>query len=779
MSQGITFKVRKSALGCKSQFRSKRSDCAVVWPRHCSDSGTRCTQTAANTCSRCGYIKVRPPQAVAPTETSTDIATPGRFFSWNMFGQEFVVGTVGTVAVTVVGVVIYYISQMSERKKLQPPPGVSVEKQAVEIKGQKGVYKSGLLADSEENVIEKFWPEVSTLYEAFQRGLDISNNGPCLGYRTGEDQPYTFINYVDVHRMAREIGAALIGKFGLKAGNETHVGLYSKNCPEWFITALGCIQHSIVVVPLYDTLGAESASFIVRQTDISVIIVDNVEKIKKLASSKTDHPTLRHIIVIDNKGIDDEIREKAKEAGIEITSFKDALLEGRLSPQKFTPPKADDTYLICYTSGTTGNPKGVVLSHRNLIANLAGFFRMLDSFKSFGAFETSDCLISYLPLSHMFEQMCHWASMSSGSSIGYFRGSVQGLTSDLKELKPTIFPVVPRLLNRMYDGIQAKLRKSSTLKRMLFERAYKAKVEQLKTGIVQNNTFWDKLVFKPIRELTGGRVRYMAVGSAPISAEVLETCRVALGATILEGYGQTECTAIATMTWPSEFTAGHCGAPAPCTTMKLGDVPELNYFASEGKGEIRIKGPAVTSGYYKDPEKTADLFDEDGFLCTGDIGEMRPNGTIRVIDRKKHIFKLAQGEYVAPEKIENVYVRTGSVQQVYVDGDSLERSLVAIVVPEFHEIKKWYKANISEEEISNQELCLNKQVVAYVLDEMRAIGKANKLNSIEQVQSVYLESEPFSVENGLLTPTMKAKRPQLRLKYKETMAALYKAQAAK
>ncbi|TMS34949.1 hypothetical protein L596_002442 [Steinernema carpocapsae] len=695
-----------------------------------------------------------------------------------MFGQDVVVGAVGTAAVTVVGVVLYYISQLSERKRVQPPTGVSVDQQAVEVKGKPGVYKSGLLADSEKEVLESFWPEVTTLYDAFQRGLDLSNNGPCLGSRAGEDEPYKFINYVDVHRMARELGAALIGKFGLKAGNDVHVGVYAKNSPEWFITAVGCIQHSIVVVPLYDTLGAESAAYIVRQTEISVIVVDNVEKIKKLLSNKADHPTLRHIILIENKGLDEEVAAKAKENEVEITSFKDALLEGRLNPKKFTPPTADSAYLICYTSGTTGNPKGVVLTHRNVVANLSGFFKILDSFKT-GAFQTDDVLISYLPLSHMFEQMCHWASMTSGSSIGYFRGTVQGLTGDIKELKPTIFPVVPRLLNRIYDSIQGGLRKSNGLKRTLYRMAYKAKVEQIRSGIVQNNTFWDKLVFKTIRDQTGGRVRYMAVGSAPISAEVLETCRVALGATILEGYGQTECTAVATMTWPSEFTAGHCGPPAPCTTIKLGDVPELNYFASERKGEVRIKGPSVTTGYFRDPEKTADLFDEDGFLCTGDIGEMMPNGTIRIIDRKKHIFKLAQGEYVAPEKIENVYVRAPSVQQVYVDGDSLERTLVSIVVPEFHEIKKWYAANVSEAEVSHEELCKNKDVVAHVLREMRDIGKANKLNSIEQAQSLYLESEPFSVENGLLTPTMKAKRPQLRLKYKETMAALYKAQAAK
>ncbi|PIO76859.1 hypothetical protein TELCIR_01051 [Teladorsagia circumcincta] len=229
---------------------------------------------------------------------------------------------------------------------------------------------------------------------------------------------------------------------------------------------------------------------------------------------------------------------------------------------------------------------------------------------------------------------------------------------------------------------------------------------------------------------------------------------------------------MATMTWPGDWQGGHCGGVAPCCNLKLIDVPELNYYAKDGKGEIMIRGPNVTTGYYKDPEKTAELFDEQGFLHTGDIGEMLPNGTIRIIDRKKHIFKLAQGEYVAPEKIENVYIRSPVLQQIFVDGNSLERYLIAIVVPEPKVMEEW-NAQHGVPNRTFEEICSDKKACDYVLSQLHVIGKENKLNSIEQVKRIYLETEPFSVENGLLTPTLKAKRPQLRLKYKDIIDRIY------
>ncbi|KAK6742154.1 hypothetical protein RB195_009802 [Necator americanus] len=460
-----------------------------------------------------------------------------------------------------------------------------------------------------------------------------------------------------------------------------------------------------------------------------------------------------------------------RSSGIRLLSLSDVIDLGSKNPQPQHLPKRDDMYIICYTSGTTGTPKGVMITHGNVLANMNGWAYMINKFEP-DILSTKSVVISYLPLSHMMEQVTHWTILMYGARIGYFSGSIPHLLEDIAALRPTAFPVVPRLLNRLYGAIQSRVQNGSFITKMIYKIAYAKKLAMLKKGITTKESVWDRMVFNRIQEQLGGQVQLMATGSAPISAEVLQTCRIALGATILEAYGQTECTAMATVTWPGDWTGGHCGGVAPCCKVKLADVPELNYYASDGKGEIMISGPSVTKGYYKDAEKTAELFDEQGFLHTGDVGEFLPDGTIKIIDRKKHIFKLAQGEYVAPEKIENVYISSPVVQQVFVDGNSLERWLIAVVVPEPKVMEDWNKEH-GVPARSLKEIYMDKKAQEYVLSQLHLIGKENKLNSIEQVKRVYLEAEPFSIENNLLTPTLKAKRPQLRQKYKEIMNRIY------
>ncbi|UMM25993.1 hypothetical protein L5515_005577 [Caenorhabditis briggsae] len=674
-----------------------------------------------------------------------------------------------TLAAAFIGSSYFLYCKLLKSQKLSLPNGLSVDKQAVEVKGQPGVWKSALMENENDDVLTRFYPEVATIHDVFLKGKKESKGGACVGTRASATSEYDFLSYDEVHDKAQKLSIALIHEFGLKPGNTTNIGIYARNSPQWLISALACIEQSMVVVPLYDTLGAEAASFIVSQAEIEVVIVDNFKKAECLIQNREKMPTLKHVIVIDSAEL---VEGMTTFDTIRLESFDNAITLG--SQYEFTNnlPKPEDTYIICYTSGTTGTPKGVMLTHENIVANISGFLKILFAFQP-SMIDATQVHISYLPLSHMMEQLTHWTLLGFGSKIGYFRGSIQGLTDDIKSLKPTVFPVVPRLLNRLYDAITSKVQQQGFMAKLVYNIAFARKLKQVRAGKVGRDTIWDRLVFRKIQEQIGGKVDLMVTGSAPISSTVLETCRVTLGATIVEGYGQTECTALATFTWMGDPSTGHCGAPAPCALVKLGDVPDLNYYAKDGKGEIRIKGPCVTKGYYKDPERTAELFDEEGFLQTGDIGEMLPNGTIRIIDRKKHIFKLAQGEYVAPEKIEQVYIRTPVAQQVYVDGDSLERWLIAVVVPEPDVIMEWNeKQGAGSRTI--EEICQDEKAKEFVLSELHAIGKANKLNSIEQVKKVILTSDAFTVENGLLTPTLKAKRPQLRLKYKDGMAKVYK-----
>ncbi|MED6251017.1 Long-chain-fatty-acid--CoA ligase 6 [Ataeniobius toweri] len=407
-----------------------------------------------------------------------------------------------------------------------------------------------------------------------------------------------------------------------------------------------------------------------------------------------------------------------------------------------------------------------MLTHGNVVADFAGFLKVTDKviFPN-----QDDCLISFLPLAHMFERLIENVVYCHGGRIGFYQGDIRLLPDDMKALRPTIFPVVPRLLNRMYDKIFSQA--NTPLKRWLLNFAAKRKGAEVSRGIIRSDSIWDKIFFSKIQASLGGRLRMIITGAAPTSPTVLSFLRAALGCQVYEAYGQTECTAGCTYTTPGDWTSGHVGAPLPCNLIKLVDVPEKNYFASKDEGEVCVKGPNVFKGYLKDPERTAETLDADGWLHTGDIGKWLSNGTLKIIDRKKHIFKLAQGEYISPEKIENIYIRSQPVAQLYVHGDSLQSCLVGIVVPDPEVMPEWAKKKGILG--TYKDLCKNTELKKAILEDLVHLGKANGLLSFEQVKNIYIHNEMFSIENGLLTPTLKAKRPELKEFFKKKIDELY------
>ncbi|XP_044521510.1 long-chain-fatty-acid--CoA ligase 5 [Gracilinanus agilis] len=639
-------------------------------------------------------------------------------------------------------------------------PLLDLNRQSVGVQG--GARRGAMQHNSE--LIKYYYSDATTVYEIFQRGLRVSDNGPCLGSRK-PNQPYRWLSYKQVSDRAEYLGSCLLYK-GHKPSPNQFIGIFAQNRPEWIISELACYTYSMVAVPLYDTLGPEAIVYIVNKADIATVVCDTPQKATVLLDNVEKRLTLGLKMIILMDSFEDSLKERGEKLGIEILSLYDAEILGKENFRKPVPPKPEDLSIVCFTSGTTGDPKGAMLTHENIVADAAAFLKCVEN--SFYP-TPEDTTISYLPLAHMFERVVQAVVYTSGARVGFFQGDIRLLADDMKTLQPTVFPVVPRLLNRIYDKVHNEAK--TPFKKFFLNLAISRKFSEVKQGIIRKDSIWDTLIFKKVQANLGGKVRVMVTGAAPISSPVLVFLRAALGCPVYEAYGQTECTAGCTFSSPGDWTTGHVGAPLACNEVKLEDVVDMNYFSVDGEGEICIRGTNVFKGYLKDPEKTAEALDKDGWLHTGDIGRWLPNGTLKIIDRKKNIFKLAQGEYIAPEKIENVYLRSGPVSQVFVHGESLRSSLVGVVIPDPDVIPK-FTAKFGVQG-SLQDLCLNKDIKNAILEDMLKIGRESGLKSFEQVKDIYIHPEAFSIENGLLTPTLKAKRADIAKYFRSQIDKLY------
>ncbi|VDM41154.1 unnamed protein product [Toxocara canis] len=575
--------------------------------------------------------------------------------------------------------------------------------------------------------------DARTIHEAVRRGLRQSNNGPMLGYRIRKadgSEPYAWLTYGEVIDQSIDLAYGLI-KLGIAPGQETFIGIYAKNRPEWVISELAAYNNSNVVVSIYATLGPDARNFILNQANIEVVVCDDEQKVNELIDDKSKCASLKHIIMIE--ALNEHLKEKAADMGIFVYQFSEVQQMGRhLEPKpQLLVPKPEDLCTICYTSGTTGQPKGAMLTHGNIIACTIAF-----AFFKNSALCSKDVMISYLPLAHMYERVMECNQFGIGGSVGFFSGDIRRLADDMKQLKPTVVPLMALF---SYDRIlRYAVRCVLRCNRM---------VDKSCRGIVRSDSFFDRTIFKRIREQMGGRVRVITVGSAPTAKEVLSFARAALGCIVVEGYGQTECSAAASAQMEGDPSVGHVGIPLMCNAIKLVDVPELEYYAQDNVGEICVRGYNVFKGYYKNEEATKEALDADGWLHTGDIGQWNANGTLSVIDRKKHIFKLQQarmhysllslflfkGEYIAPERIENVYVQSKLIAQLFVHGESLKSCLVAIVVPNEEVLRKVVVDTLDLRDATFEELCSNIVVKKMILDDMFEIGKKAGLFSFEQV----------------------------------------------
>lgn len=638
-------------------------------------------------------------------------------------------------------------------------------------------------------------------------GVAKSAEGPCLGTRVvspdGRKGDYVWKTYREVERLALEAGSGLLNgdfvpvrHFEQPDGKQLTlrcIGIFARNREEWIITEHASNAYGVTVVPLYDTLGPHSTRFILGETQMKTVVSDGECLVKlfdalqqqqrgkdqqqeqqqqREGQHEDQHEEQQHDIVLECvitlDKVSDEQKEKAEALKIRLLSWEDLLELGRANMVPLSDelqPTLESLHTICYTSGTTGSPKGVMMSHGNFVAAVATAVEGPLSEPGLHL-DSSDCLISYLPLAHVYERFCENLFFSYGGRVGFYSGDTHKLLDDVQALKPTVFCSVPRLFQRIEERVTSSLQGKSFLARSLFQQALAAKIRRLRSSGVPQHPLWDKIVFDKFKNLMGGRVRLMLTGSAPLDPQTLERMRAFFCCWIVEGYGMTETMGASFLTWNVyDNNPGQVGGVLPSLEFCLLDVSEtMNKYSIRDpipKGELCVRGSTVFRGYFRNKKETENAVDKDGWLHTGDIAALLPNGGVQIIDRKKNIFKLAQGEYVAPEKIEAVYLHSRFVAQCFVFGFSSETSLVAVVVADADQTLQWVRETRGAAAAAARtfaEWLEDPEVQRAIQDDMQQVAKKQGLKGFELARKVCFRTEQFTVENGLLTPTFKLKR---------------------
>ncbi|GFP82566.1 long chain acyl-coa synthetase 4 [Phtheirospermum japonicum] len=616
-------------------------------------------------------------------------------------------------------------------------------------------------------------PGLDSCWDIFRLSVEKYPNNRMLGRReivNGKPGKYLWMTYKEVYDIVLKVGIS-IRSSGIEEGGRC--GIYGANSSEWVISMEACNAHGLYCVPLYDTLGSGAIEYIICHAEITLVFVEE-KKIPELVKTLSGAAKfLKTIVSFGN--VTSELKEEVEKFGVTIYSWADFLSLGENKNFDLPEKKRTDICTIMYTSGTTGDPKGVMISNNSIVTLIAGVKSLLESVNE--SLTVKDVYLSYLPLAHIFDRVIEECFINHGAAIGFWRGDVKLLVEDIMELRPTIFTAVPRVLDRIYSGLKQKISGGGFIKQTVFNFAYSVKLRNMRNGMKHSEAspISDKVVFSKVKQGLGGKVRLILSGAAPLASHVEEYLRVVSCSYVLQGYGLTETCAGTFVSIPDEMDMlGTVGPPLANVDVCLESVPEMGYDAlsSTPRGEVCVRGDTLFSGYFKREDLTKEVL-IDGWFHTGDIGEWQPDGSLKIVDRKKNIFKLSQGEYVAVENLENVYGLVPDIDTIWVYGNSFESFLVAIVNPKQQAVEKWAEEN----EISGDfnALCENLKVKKYFLGELTRIAKEKKLKGFEFIKAVHLDPVPFDMERDLITPTFKKKRPQLLKYYQDVIDSMYKA----
>ena len=543
-------------------------------------------------------------------------------------------------------------------------------------------------------------------------------------------------------RITNQLSRALL-KYGIKKGDRIAL-ITSTNRVEWCFFDQAALQIGAVTVPIYPSISSEDCVYNLENSGSKICIVSDEKLFDKINTIKSQLPELQDIFTFDD--VKDatnwkELLESGKETDNqqEVETIKDSISE-------------DDLVSIIYTSGTTGKPKGVMLTHKNIVSDVLGCEDRIPHKDS------KNKGLSFLPLCHVYERMIIYLFTTNGISI-YFAESNEKLSENLKEIKPQYMTVVPRMVEKVYDAIYKRGTEAGGLKSKIFLWSIKV-AEKYKIGDSKSlaHIIADKLVFSKWREGLGGNIITLVSGSAALSKR-LNTMFHAAGIPILEGYGLTETSPVIAVNSFEHTKIGSVGRPIKNIDVKI-----------QEDGEITVKGPTVTQGYYKDEKQTKEAFTEDGYFKTGDIGILDKDNFLFITDRKKEMFKTSGGKYVAPQVIENLAKASQFIEQIMVVGDG-EKMPTALVQPDFEYAKTWFSKNNINVGTSLEDIANSKDLKSEIEKEIEKINQ--HLGKWEQVKKIELTPEIWTENNGLLTPTLKLKRKAVKEHFIKLYDKLY------
>lgn len=698
-------------------------------------------------------------------------------------------GVAGTIAVAIFIPLLLSMLWMSKRRVKQR--GVPVE-----VGGEEGLaMRNGKFKE----LVEVPWEGATTVVALFEQACKKHEHHRFLGTRKLINKEfieasdgrkfekvhlgdYQWETYGQVFDRACNFASGLV-----KLGHvvDSRVAIFSETRAEWFIALQGCLRQNITVVTIYASLGEDALIHSLNETQVSTLICD-LKQFKRAAAITSKLETVKHVIYFEEDGSSSDLGISGSVNDLKVLCFSEVEKLGKDNPRHPRFPSKDDIAVVMYTSGSTGLPKGVMMTHGNIVATAAAVTTVVPGLG------TDDVYLAYLPLAHVLELEAETVMLASGAAIGY--GTTLTLTDtsnkikkgtkgDVSVLQPTLMAAVPAIIDRVRDGVLKKVEEKGGFVKKLFNVAYKRRLAAIEGSWFGawglEKLLWDVIVFQKIQSVLGGRIRFMLCGGAPLSGDSQRFINICMGAPIGQGYGLTETCAGAAFSEWDDITVGRVGPPLPCSYIKLVSWEEGGYKTSDKpmpRGEIVVGGQSVTVGYFKNEDKTKEVYkvDERGmrWFYTGDIGQYHPDGCLEIIDRKKDIVKLQHGEYISLGKVESSLMSCNYVDNIMVYADPFHNFCVALVVPSHSALEKWAQDSGIEYK-SFSELCDKAEAIKEVQSSLSKAGKVARLDKFEIPAKIKLLVEPWTPESGLVTAALKLKREQLKAKFKSELDKLY------